>query len=144
MSLLDYLHRGLLLAGGLNPELEAHVVAVAEAWTHAGVDPAAAEILAEVMARMAHELGDATIDAQTLLSATAFVTPPAPVGNLMQVAAASPLDAQSLAALAVHLVDIVEAMAIEIYVPELPALTAKSDRTGAAARSIGVAKHLRG
>ena len=49
-----------------------------------------------------------------------------------------------LAALAVHVIDIAEAMALRVFVPELPALSAKSDRTGDAARMVGTARHLKG
>ena len=96
------------------------------------------------LARLSRELGTSPIDALTLLSVTAFTDPASPVLELLQTAAASPMDGRSVAALAVHLVDVVEAMAIKIYVPELPGLVAKSDRTGEAARSVGLARHLRG
>jgi len=144
MSLLVYLSRGLLDGGKLRTDLGEPTLAVSEAWTLAGVDPAAVELLSEFLARLSRELGDAKIDALGLLAATAFTEAPAPVLELVQTAAVSPLDGRALAALAVHLVDIVEAMAIKIYVSELPALVAKSDRTGEAARSVGLARHLRG
>ena len=144
MSLLAYLNRGLLESGRLRSDLAEHALAVGEAWTTAGVDPTAVELLSEYLARLSRELGDARIDALALLAATAFTDPPGPVLDFLQAAATSPMDSRSTAALAVHLVDIGEAMAIKIYVHELPALIAKSDRTGAAARSVGLARHLRG
>ena len=144
MSELAYLNRGLLENGQVRADLTARALGVAEEWAAHGGDPTAVEVMSEYLARLSRELGRATIDVLTLLSATAFLAPPAELSELLQAAAASPLDARSMAALAVHLVDIGEAMAIKIYVPELPALTAKSDRTGEAARSVGVARHLRG
>jgi hypothetical protein len=144
MSLVAYLNRGLVVDGKIRADLAPHILAVGEAWATAGVDPTAVELLSEYMARLSCELGDARIDALALLSATAFADLPTPVLELVQAVAASPLDRRSVAALAVHLVDIVETMAIKLYVPELPALVAKSERTGEAARSVGVARHLRG
>jgi hypothetical protein len=49
-----------------------------------------------------------------------------------------------VAALAVHLLDIAEAAALQVFVPELTKLTARSDRSGNAARRVGSARHLRG
>ncbi|MBI5510518.1 MAG: hypothetical protein HY903_17310 [Deltaproteobacteria bacterium] len=144
MSELGYLADGLFEDGEPRTDLEGHAVAVAAVFAAAGVDPASVEILAELLARVAKELGDAVLDGAGILAAAGLVTPPAPVLELLQVASAPGLGARSLAALAVHLVDVAEAMAIRIYVAELPNLTARSDRSGDAARSVGLARHLRG
>ena len=63
---------------------------------------------------------------------------------MLQASAKEPLNDKGLAALAVHLVDIIEAAALQVFVPELPQLSAKSDRTGDDARRVGKARFLRG
>ena len=144
MSLYAYLASGLVTQGGLRSGLEREVVSVADAWTRAGISPSLVEILGELCARAASVLPQASVDRSQLLAGSAFLDLPAPLRQLLDAATVASLDPTTLAALAVHLVDIAEAMAIGVYVPELPALSAKADRTGDAARSIGVAKHLKG
>ncbi len=144
MTSYSYLSQSLLAGGSLRDDLAGHARAVARLFTNAGIDPTLVELLAEMLARLATELGNAKVDALDLTAATAFIEPPGPVIELLQTAATTPLGRPPLAALAIHLVDIAEEMAMEMYIAELPALTAKSDRTGEAARSVGVARHLRG
>ena len=45
---------------------------------------------------------------------------------------------------ALHLMDIVEYMSLKIYIPILPDMVARSERSAKAARSVGLAQHLRG
>jgi hypothetical protein len=144
MGMLDYFDRGLLDGAGLRADLIGHAHQVASAWLDAGVDPAAVEVLAEKLARTAAELGPTVLGGHTLARAVTYLELPGPVVALLDAALAQPLDARSLAALAVHLVDIGEAMAVRLFVAELPALSARADRTGDAARNVGVARHLKG
>ncbi len=144
MSDLEYLRGGLLDGGKLREDLAEPVRALVRAWVSEGVDPGRVELLAELLARWAAELGEDSVDGEELLAAVAFLALTDPVVELLRVAAAAPLGATDLAALAVHVLDIAEAMALRVFVPELPALSAKSDRTGEAARRVGTARHLKG
>jgi hypothetical protein len=139
-----YLEQGLVENGELRRDLEAHSERVAQAWLAARVEPAAVEVASEQVARWALALGEARVDAALLERGLGWLALPAAVRSWMAAAAARPLGAAELAALAVHLVDIVERLALLVFLPELPALTAKADRTGGAARSVGVARYLKG
>lgn len=144
MSLLDYLNEGLIDTKGLRDALQPHVAEIAQAWRAEHIEPAGIELVAEMLARWASNLSDAAVSGQQLVAGVLFLTPAKPVLDLIEKAGQKPLRRVALAGLAVHLVDIAERLALEIYVPELPALHAKSDRTGDAARHVGVARHLKG
>ena len=144
MSDLAYLQAGLLADGKLRADLAEPVRILARAWVADGVDLGRVELLAELLARWAAELGEESATGDAILDGVAFLMLPEPVVELITTVAAQPLGANALAALAVHLIDLAEAMAIRVFVPELPALSAKSDRTGDAARMVGTARHLKG
>ena len=146
MSDLHYLDAGLTAGNALREDLAPHTQAVAEAWLDAAVDPAVVELAAEYLARWAEALGEGaeTVDSATLVGQLDWLAPPPPLKAFFERACQKPLDAARLAALALHSVDIAEAMALGVYMPELPALYAKSDRSGDAARRVGAARYLRG
>jgi hypothetical protein len=139
-----FLGPGLLAGGTIRTDLAAPVAEVALAWLEAGIDPAAVEIAAELVARLAAQLGEERAGAEDLVLALEPLGVPAELVALVRAAAPQPLGATEVAALGVLLVDIAERAALELFVPELPALTAKSDRSGDAARRVGAARHLRG
>ncbi|MEK7704218.1 MAG: hypothetical protein AAB426_04610, partial [Myxococcota bacterium] len=87
---------------------------------------------------------EARLQAADSAPALAWLDPPQMLLELVTAAAAKGVDRTGLAAIAVHLLDIAERCALEIFLPELPALEAKSDRSAAAARHVGVARHLKG
>ncbi len=144
MSRLDYLAEGLLDGGRLRPDSPIRAREVAPLLVEGGVDPAVVELLAERLARWATELGDNVVSAHVVRAGIADLELPDPLADLLAAALGRPADARGLAALAVHLVDLAEAMAIRVFLPELPALSAKADRTGGAARQVGLARHLKG
>jgi hypothetical protein len=144
MSDLAYLQAGLLAGNELRNDLAEPVRALARAWVAEGVDAGHVEILAELLARWAAELGEDAVTVDAIVDSVGFLRLPDPVLELIACAAANPLGTTDLAAVAVHLIDIAESMAIRVFVPELPALSAKSDRTGDAARMVGTARHLKG
>lgn len=142
-DVLQYLDSGLLGQNGLRPEVEAAAGEMAAAWLEAGVLPQTVECLAEFCARWARQLDAAQVDHATFDAATAWLAPAQPVVELAHRALQQGTAAE-LSALGVHLLDIAEQMAMVLYVPELPWLFAKGERTGDAARSVGLAQHLRG
>lgn len=145
-----YLAAGLVgpSGKGLAPTLAGQADLIARHWLDAGVDLAFVELASELLARWAAGLGQARVGADELVAALATLGPIAPsLESFVRCAAAAcarGLGATELAALAVHWVDIGEAMAVRVFVPELPSLMARADRSGDAARSVGVARHLRG
>ena len=141
---LSYLPSLLLPQGESGPDLSAATAAVAVAWRHAGVDVARVDLLAEMLARIARDLGEETPDETQVMAAVAFLELPPPVIAWLSAAMGQPRSAAQLAALAVHLVDINETLALGLFVPELPNLGARSERTGDDARRVGVARFLRG
>ena len=142
---LTYLRDGLYTEAGMRADLGPHAQRVAIAWTRAGVDPAVIEIVAEALARTATQMAPEDVARlDDLGPALALCDVPEPLVALLRGALAEPAGSVTLAALAVHLVDIAESAALQVFVPELPQLAAKSDRTGDAARMVGVARHLRG
>ncbi len=64
--------------------------------------------------------------------------------ELVTVALSEHCSSEEIAAAAVHVLDIAEQMALHVYVAELPSLLARADRSGDAARKVGIARHLRG
>ncbi len=124
--------------------LSADVRRLAAAWLAGGVDPARVERMAEHLARWAALLGDTQVGASQLASGLTHLEVPAQVAELLAISSLNTLDATGMAAVAVHLLDIAEAMALATFVPELPALLARSDLSGDAARHVGSARHLKG
>ncbi len=120
------------------------------------VHPALMELAAETIARMAKVLIDEQalnkdknakpikVFSKAVLEAINYIGLPQPALSLVRLASARGLTPVRLAALGFHVLDIAEAMAQLVYVPELPALNAKSDRSADAARHVGAARHLRG
>lgn len=147
-QLHGYLAAGLVAPSGkgLAPTLVGQADVVARAWLEVGVDLALVELASELFARWAAGLGRARVSAEELVSALASLgAVDSPLDSFVRAAAgARGFGATELAALAVHWVDIGEAMAVRVFVPELPSLMARADRSGDAARSVGVARHLRG
>ena len=117
---------------------------VANGWLRAGVEATAIELLAERVARWADLLTDLTVSTDEVVQVVAEVTSSRVVGALVRAATPATATSLDLGALAVHLLDIAEAMALQTFVPELPALHARSDRSGDAARNVGLARHLKG
>ncbi len=142
---LSYLGDGLYTAEGMRADIGAQVQAVAIAWAKAGIDPAQVEIIAEVLARTAAEMAEEDVARfDDVAPALALCDLPELLTRLLRDALAEPAGSVTLAAIAVHLIDIAESMGLQIFIPELPQLAAKSDRSGDAARMVGVARHLRG
>ncbi|MEM6730423.1 MAG: hypothetical protein AAF658_02640 [Myxococcota bacterium] len=140
-----YLRNGVLDHGALAPSLEAGSLAVARAWLKASVDPADVELVSEFCARVAEQLGDARVNVSELNRGVESQRGPSQTQELLHAAFSSgAAESTELAAAAVHLLDIAEHMALEIYVAELPSLLARADRSGDAARKVGIARHLRG
>jgi hypothetical protein len=146
VSDLAYLDGGLVRAGRLRDDLAASARSVATGWLQEGVEAAAVELLAEQLARWATLLGEATANPEEVVVVVEGITRVPGVADLVRAAAmaAAPLTRLELGAIAVHLLDIAEAMALQTYIPELPALHARSDRSGDAARNVGLARHLKG
>lgn len=144
-DLLSYLDSGLLEGGELRPELDGEAIAVAKAWLEVGVQPQVVELLSETLARIAAELDDdATVDPETIGEATEWLNLDPPVLRWLARALTSVFSRIHLAALAVHSLDVAEQMALTVYVAEMPALSTRSDRSGDAARKVGMARHLKG
>ena len=141
---LSYLDAPLHDATGLRPEVDARARAVALRWVEEGVDPAVLEVLSELLARTAAELGEEHATVEVLGDAVGFLELPLPVDAWLRRAVGEGLGATALAALAVHTLDVAEAAALQVFGPELPRLATKSERTGDAARRVGAARHLRG
>ena len=141
---LAYLDAGLVVGTGLRTDLQRDIDALATGWVEQGTDPGSIEMLSEFLARLADQLGDHELPAKDLREAVAWLELDDRLLNFIGRAVGARGDAQRLAALSLHLLDIAEAAALRVYVPELPSLTAKSDRTGDAARSVGTARYLRG
>lgn len=141
---LGYLAKGLCTDQGMRGDLLECVKQVALAWVTAGVDPAPVEVFAEILARAAANLGDGKAGFECFEPSVADLGLPESVVGFVRAALATELTATELAALAVHMVDIAEAAALQIFVPELPRLSARSERTGDAARQVGRARFLRG
>lgn len=140
-----YLRDGLYTAEGMRADIGAQVQVVALAWAKAGIDPAQVEIIAEVLARTADEMAAEDVARfDDVVPALALCDVPELLTALLREALAEPAGSVTLAAIAVHLIDIAEGIGLQIFIPELPQLAAKSDRSGDAARMVGVARHLRG
>jgi hypothetical protein len=100
-----------------------NVAAISRAWLAAGVQPAEVELLSECIARGGGDVAWIEL-ADTVL-------------QWLSEQGGGP-------ALALLLLDIAERMALDQFVPEIPSLLAKADRSGEDARRVGTARHLRG
>jgi len=143
-EIFDYLRDGLLEQGAMRTDLQQDIANVAGVWLAAGIEPVGLEAFSELLARTARSLGDDQVGSGDLIDLARANRLPDTVSDWLKSACSRPLGETALAALAVHLIDIVEACALRIYIPELAALSAKSDRSGDAARRTGAARHLRG
>jgi hypothetical protein len=144
VSDLSYLDGGLLRDGRLREDLVEPGRRVATAWLRAGISAATVEIIAEQLARWAELLAQQHVAAGELLAVVGELTPARGVAELVRTAVPGGATRLELGALAVHLLDVAEAMALQTYVPELPSLHARSDLSGDAARNVGLARHLKG
>lgn len=140
----DYLAGAFVEGRDLAAALKRETRRVAAAWRHRQIDAAVLEVLSELLARTAQALNDSSLTATELAPAWESLSTPPEVVQWLEAALATPRTSLEVAALAVHLIDIAEDMALAVFVPELPSLATKSDRTGDAARNVGVARYLRG
>lgn len=141
---MSELARGLLDAKGAPRDLASVARATAKALVASGIDPSSVDVVAEYTARLAEVLGGETLTYQEYADALAHTASPEQLLAIIEPAFTRPMTKASLAALALHLVDVGELVAFAVYSPELPNISAKADRSGGAARSAGVAKRLRG
>ena len=141
---MSELEKGVLNKDGTPRDLADQARISAEALLAAGVDPSLLDVIAEHFARHAEALTTEKVTLNHIKDALAHLTPPPAVIDALAPAFIRPLGRAALAALALHVVDISECMAFAIFTPELPSISARSDRSGDAARSVGVAKRLRG
>ena len=144
MAFLDYLEESLLSEKGMREDLQSHVRIVASTWLKSGVGVEKVEWLAEYLARLAREISEDNISKQPLIkSMNAFYQHDA-LELFFDKGLPEKVNEIALAALALHLMDISEHMALLLYIPELPDMVARSERSAKAARSVGLAQHLRG
>ena len=142
---LTYLHQGLLDdQQHLRSDLTEPARKLAATWVKAGIDPALIEVISEVLARTAAYVRDPFADTHLLLPELHLLGPPELVREFLQAALGDHPSATVLAATACHLLDIAEAMAESVILPELPNMLLKADRSGDAAKQVGMARHLRG
>jgi hypothetical protein len=143
---MSELARGLLDGKGQMRDLSALAETTARALLDQGIDAGAVDVLGEHLARWAEALegSSAKADINALREILKDTDVPPQLATVLEPAFTRPLGRAEIAALAVHVVDICEALTFMIFAPELPALSAKADRSGGAARSAGVAKRLRG
>ncbi len=144
MSEFDHLSSESLLALKDDAHaLQEFVLRTARRWVKEGVDPAVVELYSEYCARVAKTLGKKeSIDSKRLNEGAGWIE--ASPDILLPAAGLGLINRSTLAALSFHLLDIAEAMALEVFTPELPGLSAKSDRSADAARTVGTARFLRG
>lgn len=137
---------GLLGADGKPRDVSALATDAGKRFVELGIDPSLVDLFAECLARWADGLDpvSARVDVKVFRELASELGVPAEVVDALAQAFTRQLNKAELAALAMHVVDITEAMAFAVFGPELPALSAKADRSGGAARSAGVAKRLRG
>ena len=140
------LAQGLLGADGKPRDISALAKESGKRFVTLGFDPGLVDLFAECLARWAEGLDpvSARVDVKNFRELAEELDVPGEVVETLAHAFTKQLNKAELAALAVHVVDITEAMAFAVFGPELPALSAKADRSGGAARSAGVAKRLRG
>jgi hypothetical protein len=141
---MNELERGLLSKEGKPRDLTDQARTSAEALLIAGVDAGLVDVIAEHIARLAEALTTEKVTLTHIKDILEHLAPPPAFFDAVGPAFTRPLGRAALAALALHIVDIAECMAFAIFTPELPSISARSDRSGDAARSVGVAKRLRG
>lgn len=145
MSSFAYLSANLLDdKSNLEPSIIEHTAQSASKLLAGGIDPALLEVLSEQLARIGAYLQKDTLNAAALLEFLKYLELPANLVDLLTQAFCTPRGSTETGAIAVHVLDIAERLALLIYVPELSAMAKKSDRTGDAARSVGLARHLKG
>ncbi|MBC7793296.1 MAG: hypothetical protein H7Z43_06285 [Clostridia bacterium] len=143
---MSELAKGLLKSDGTLRDLSAIAHETGRILAHGGIHVALIDVLGEHLARWAEALDGASakVDVENYRKLVIDLNLPAALATALEPAFSKPLSRAELAALAVYVVDIGEAMAFAIFGPELPGISAKADRSGGAARSAGVAKRLRG
>lgn len=141
---MSELFKGLLDERGAPRDLSDDARGTATTLVAAGIDPGVVDLVAEHLARWADVLGTESASFSAVEKALEHLALPTQILEAISPAFSLPLEKASLAALALYLVDVSELMALAVYVPELPNISAKADRSGGAARSVGVAKRLRG
>jgi hypothetical protein len=142
--LLDYLEEGLLNADGMREDLQGHVRALASQWLESGVLVEKVEWIAEYLAHMAKQLGEENVSREALVEEIELLYDCEELKELVERGLALYIRVNDLVAFALHLMDIVEHMSLKIYIPILPDMVARSERSAKAARSVGLAQHLRG
>ncbi|MCK5690028.1 hypothetical protein KAI87_12200 [Myxococcota bacterium] len=142
----EYLSRDLLCEGEPCPHLALKIDFIARFFLEQKTDPAILEILSETLARTAEFLdADKTIAHDDLDIGLAWLALPDTVIQMVKAFADdTPRSRQELVVFALHLVDIAERLALFVFIPELSALSDKAERTGEAARAVGLARHLKG
>jgi len=128
----------------LSKELLQQARVCAHAWIAECIDPSTLEIFGEYLARIAESLAEQELAFEVLVKNADWLGTAPQVIAYLQTAWREPLNAERLAVLSIHLLDIAEFMALEIFVPEISNLSARSDRSATSARSTGVARRLRG
>lgn len=143
---MSELARGLLDGKGAPRNLSALAAETGRALLAATIDVGWVDLVGENLARWAEALAGSSAKADIHAFRAMFgeLDAPAEIATALEPAFGHALSRAELAALAVHVVDIAEAMAFDVFAPELPWISAKADRSGGAARSAGVAKRLRG
>lgn len=142
---LEYLSQGLIDNGGIRENLQLCVRGVAEHWYSQNVDVQQVEIMAEYLARLGRYLQEEVLLSRDELSKEVqTIYGHKDVILLLESALPEDLGALDINALALHLMDIAEYLSLRIYVPVLPEMLARSERSAKAARSVGLAQHLRG
>ena len=143
----DYLRAGLLEGNKMREDLLVHARDTARIWLERKIDPSVIEILAENLARMARHLPaqeGIVMGAKACVEGLSWIGNPQEVSDFIRMGVGEGATRVELMALAVHVLDVAESMALEMYAQELPALTAKSERSAESARSVGAALFLRG
>lgn len=143
-DVLGYLRGGIAKLD--DAQLDQGALRVARHWVDIGIHAADIEIVSEYLARVAEqlELLPSSLPVTNVMHALNAWSVPAVLQDLLSQALTEPLSAEQCARAALHVLDIAERMGLRIYVAELPALLARADRSGDAARMVGVARHLKG
>jgi hypothetical protein len=135
----------LVLEHGGMIDLETEIRLSAEGFRQADVIAQEVERLAEVLALSARFMDeDSSFSQADGLALARAQCVHASLGEWLAYAFSKAQTKHEVMARAIHLLDVAERLALHIYVPELPKLNQKSDRSGDAARQVGVARHLRG
>ena len=141
---LEYLSQGLIDNGKLREELQVCVRGVVEHWYSQKVNVQKVEMMAEYLARLGRYLEAESLNRDALSKEVQKIYNHQDVILLVESALPETAGKLEINALAVHLMDIVEYLSLKTYVPVLPEMLARSERSAKAARSVGLAQHLRG